>query len=84
MVPWHGNTFHFTDSLWGESTGHRSIPPTKGLYRSSVDSPHKGHVMQSFGVDFMYKPEHAVELNVNLSVIWDTMTLMLRHRNAFE
>ena len=30
MMLWHGHTFHITGALWGESTGHRWIPLTKG------------------------------------------------------
>ena len=30
MIPWHDNAFRITDALWGEFTGHRWIPITKG------------------------------------------------------
>ena len=31
MTSWHGNSFHITVPLWGESTGDRWIPLTKDL-----------------------------------------------------
>ena len=34
MMPLHKNVFRITAPLWGESTGHRSIPLTKGRYCS--------------------------------------------------
>ena len=30
MTLWHVNSFHITGPLWGKSTGHQSIPHTKG------------------------------------------------------
>ena len=32
MIAWHGNIFCITGPLWGESTGHRWIPLTKGQW----------------------------------------------------
>ena len=34
---WNGNSFHITGPLWGESTGHRCIPFTKGPVMQSFD-----------------------------------------------
>ena len=32
IASWHGNTFHITGSLWGESIIHRSIPSQRKKY----------------------------------------------------
>ena len=36
-MPWHGNAFHITGHLWGESTDDQWILPTKGPVMSSFD-----------------------------------------------
>ena len=41
-MSWHGNAFHLTDPLWGESCNGKWIP--------QVDSPHKRPIMENFHV----------------------------------
>ena len=63
MTSWHGNALHITGPLWGESTGHRWIPLTKGQWCG-------------FSLMLGWK---AVEQIVELLVIWDAMKPMWRH-----
>ena len=36
MASWHGNGWHVTGPLWGESIGHLSIPQAKGRQLASI------------------------------------------------
>ena len=44
-MSWHGNAFHMTDPLWGESCNSQWIP--------QVDSPHKRPIMENFHVFYV-------------------------------
>ena len=71
MTSWHGNDYHITVPLWGESTGDRWIPFIKA---GNVD-------LWWF---LCCQPEQAFEQSVDLSMIWDAMTPMWRHCNVCD
>ena len=68
MMLWHGNVFRITGALWVESIN--GLPSERAVMRLM------------FSLFFL--SEHAVEWTFELSVIWDTMTLMWRRYNAPE
>ena len=68
MTSCHGNDFCITDPIWGESTGDWWLPLTK---TSKVEF-------------WCVSPldSRAVELTVELSIIWDAMMLMWDQCNS--
>ena len=64
-MSWHGNTFHVTGPLWWESTSH--------LWTKASNT--------GLEVLFNNNLNETIEQTVELSVIWDAMTLMWHHTN---
>ena len=63
ITSWNGNIFRVTGPLWGESTGHRSIPLTK------ASDTELWCLLWS-------APEQTVEQTIETPVIWDTLALV--------
>ena len=68
-TPGHGNTFLITGPLWWESSDAQWI--------SNTNDQQYGALVFSLILAWI-----AVELTVELPVIWDTMTLIWRHGNV--
>ena len=67
MTESNGNTFCVTGPLWGESTDHRWIPHIKA---SDAE----------LSCSLISAPEQAVKQTVEILVIWDTITFIMRRQ----
>ena len=72
MTSWHGNVFHITGSLWGESIGQSLwFPLTKSQWCEALIFPLMSASNQT--------PTQTVQRLVN----WDALILILCHYNTF-
>ena len=71
MTSSQGNAYCVTSPLWGESTGHWWIPLTKANRKE----------LWCF---LWCMPKETVEQTVELLVIWDAMSVMWCHCNAYS
>ena len=67
MTSWHENTFFITGPLWGVYIGHQWISPTKGQLCNTL---------------MLSCIKEVVGRIIELSVIWEVVTLVWHHRDA--
>ena len=67
MTSWHENTFFITGPLWGVYFGHQWISPTKGQLCNTL---------------MLSCIKEVVGRIIELSVIWEVVTLVWHHRDA--
>ena len=77
MISWHGNAFHVTGPLWGESTGPWSIPLTNGP------------IMQGFDVCIGARLNKLLNIQLNCqwsevpNIFWNPTQISLIHQKIW-
>ena len=95
---WHGKAFCITGPLWGESTGHRWIPLTKGpviqifdargqwipLTKGTNGFPSQRAGNKQFWYFLQCYPGQIVKSTLKWLMIWGIMALMRHFRNDYK